>query len=116
MVYIPRKFKPHEMSRKVEFGVVESKRNEHTGSFKEAFVKSFSMYYASVDRGLKIESQLEGTRFQDTVSIAVRHNSLINEQLVVRVSGDVYGIVKIQSDDTNTYNGFDLVVLSKLGK
>lgn len=116
MVYKAQNYKPHEMNRKAEFGVFETKRNPNTGVAKSVFVKSFSMWCASVERGLKMEASLEGTRFEDTISIAVRHNSTVNEQLMVRLDGQLYEIVKIQSDNGNKYNAFDLIVLTHRGR
>jgi len=116
MVYKLQSYKPHEMNRKAEFGVSETKRNPNTGANKMMFVKSFSLYYASVERGLSMESKLEGTRFEDTISIAIRHNTVVNDQLIVRINDVLYEIVKIQADDGNNYNAFDLIILKKKGR
>lgn len=109
-------FNPNEMNRKAEFGQIKTIQNENTGSMKNDFVREFSLFYAPVERGLTIESKLDGTRFEDTITIAVRHNKAVNDTMMVKLGSTDYKIVKIQADDSNNYASFDKIILKEQRK
>ncbi|MBM7617254.1 SPP1 family predicted phage head-tail adaptor [Weissella uvarum] len=111
-----RIYKPYELNRKADFGTVKSVQSSTTGAMREQFIKEMSLYYAPVERGLTMESKLEGTKFEDTISIAVRHNKALQESMVVKLADVQYKIVKIQPDDSNNYVTYDKIILKKVEK
>ncbi|WP_419154097.1 phage head closure protein [Weissella viridescens] len=111
-----RKYASYEFNRKAKFGEMKSVQNENTGAQVKTFVPLFSLYYAPVRRGLSLESQLEGTKFENTITIVIRHQAKVSDAMLVELDGVQYSIVNVESDDTNKYVAYDFVILKRIEK
>jgi SPP1 family predicted phage head-tail adaptor len=52
-----------------------------------------------------------GTSYQNAITLVVRHNVRINDQLHVKYKGEEYVIINISSDDSANYLTYDFLTL-----
>jgi SPP1 family predicted phage head-tail adaptor len=111
-----RKLNRTDFKGRALFGVVKSVRNKNSGAYRDEFVESFSLFYAPVRRTLKMKVEIEGTKYEGTRAIYVRHTTQMNDVLKVQIDKVIYDVVEIDSDETGTYESFDIIMLRKVGK
>lgn len=109
------KIKPHQLNHRAHFGTVKQTTNPNTGAPRKAFVESFALWAEFRTRTMNQLFAARQAGMDETRTIAVRHNTGLDEQLRVTLDSDktMYKIVNISHDDTNNYLAFDFVTLEK---
>ncbi|MHA6973931.1 phage head closure protein [Levilactobacillus brevis] len=113
------KFSPERFNQKLVFGVLKSVQNENTGANETSFEPSFSLWTMPYTRTLSQNLSINGTAYEDSIQMVVRHNSAINRQLIVQYSNQLYKIIDNSVDDSNQVIGYDILTLKlnqKAGK
>lgn len=106
-----KNLKPHQFNHKVYFGSFKTFINENSGNLNDGFVSDFSLWCSPYMRSINQRFSLEGTKLADTITIIVRHNKRINNKLIVQYKGDLYKIVDLSIDDSNSYLKYDYLTL-----
>ncbi|QIL49858.1 phage head closure protein [Weissella coleopterorum] len=107
--------KPSDFNKKAKFGMIKTVKNENTGSSKKEFVATCELWFAPKTRSLAMQYKLQGTDLESTREIIVRHNSSVDNSMVVQIGDDRYDVVNISSDDTNQTISYDYITLKKVG-
>ncbi len=108
------KIRPHQLNNRLEFGKIIEVTNPNTGFPVKAFKAEFSLWGAFRTRTLNQLFAANQAGLQDTRTIAVRHNTKLNDELRVRINSDIYRIVNISPDDTNGFLAFDFITVEKI--
>lgn len=92
-------------------GIENSNNGQRIPEFKE----KFKLKCAPFRRTMNQYFQIEGTKLEDTIVIAVRHNKkIINDKsIVVKYNGDEYKIIDINPDEGEKVIRYDLITLKK---
>lgn len=108
---------PLEFNERAEFGVEGTTGyNPKNGNPTKGFMPAFSRWFGYINQSLNQQYTLAGESITNTKLIAIRHDASINDQLNVRIGGDVYKIILISSDDRSARETFDLLTLQKVVK
>ena len=105
------KYSPYLFSEVAEFGVTKTVTNPYSGVNEPIFVKSFSLHVFPQKRTLDMQYRALGTSYQNAITLVVRHNARINDQLHVKYKGEEYTIINISSDDLANYLTYDFLTL-----
>lgn len=113
------KFSPERFNKKIAFGTLKSVQNEDTGSNKTSFESAFSLWTMPYTRTLTQSLSINGTAYQDSIQMVIRHNPAVNRELIAQYSGQLYKIIDNSVDDSNQVIGYDILTLKlteKAGK
>lgn len=116
MMVMPKtvKYSPYLFSEVADFGVTKTITNPYSGVNEPSFVKSFSLHVYPQKRSLDMQYRALGTSYQNAITLVVRHNPKINDQLHVRYKGEEYAIINISSDDSANYLTYDFLILRNI--
>lgn len=107
-------FKPHQLNKVAEFGVIESTPNV-AGINVPHFVSKMKLHYARIKTTLTQKYLVAETSLSDTTNIAVRHNEQVQDMQQVKINDQVYNIVDVSPDD-EMYISYDFVTIRKVKK
>lgn len=105
------KYSPYLFNEIADFGVTKTTTNPYSGVNEPTFVKSFSLHVFPQKRTLDMQYRALGTSYQNAITLVVRHNAKINDQLHVKYKGEEYVIINISSDDSANYLTYDFLTL-----
>lgn len=107
-------------NKTIEFGTLERVANDNLGDYDTRFVAKHTLHYALYQRTQVQQYQLLGLDLADTITIAIRRNSLIVKDMKAHFTSDpesvVYTVVSNSMDSTGLPVGYDLIMLKKVLK
>lgn len=112
------KFSPEQFNRQAQFGTALPTINPNTGASETQFKPQFALWCMAFRTNTQNVSLL-GTDFEDTIQIVIRHNPLIEKDLLVKYQDQLYQIVNLSLDDSNkivTYDILTLQINERVGK
>lgn len=109
------KYSPHQFKNICEFGVYKSKTNAFGTSISQ-YVKSFSLHCYVAKRTANVKYQLIGTKYEDSITLVIRHNEKVEKNLVVNFKGQEYKIIDIVADESDNYQKYDFITVSLVEK
>lgn len=106
------------LNRIVELGKPVTVRSRTIEGSKTEFKVSKTIHCAIYQRTLTQQYQLIGTELANTIVIAIRSQTKVDDTLQVRFKGETqtYRIVNISRDENHNYPRYDLITLSKITK
>lgn len=104
-------YSPYLFNEIADFGVTKTVTNPYSGVNESSFVKSFSMHVYPQKRTLDMQYRSLGTDYDKAITLVVRHNNRLNNQLCVKYKGEEYTILNISSDDSANYMTYDFLTL-----
>ncbi|WP_421022301.1 phage head closure protein [Limosilactobacillus fermentum] len=104
-------YSPYLFNEIADFGVTETVTNPYSGVNEPSFVKSFSLHVYPQKRTLNMQYRSLGTNYVNAITLVVRHNNRLNDQLRVKYKGEEYKILNISSDDSANYMTYDFLTL-----
>lgn len=105
---------PSRMTFRLDFGTwVDGPVNPNTGEATSTFGKQFSCWAGQWSLNISQQLTMAGAGITNAVVFFIRHNSVVNESMLVRRDDQVYQIVNVAADDGSQANGFDLVTCRK---
>lgn len=107
-----KKIPRSKFDRKIEFSTVKSIENEMTGDTTERLVTLASLWCSLQRRSMAQQFQLVGTNLEDTITVVINHNEVVQNAKYALLNGKKYEIITVSPDDT-TYFGYDYIVLRK---
>lgn len=113
------KFSPERFNQKIAFGTLKSVQNEDTGANTTRFEPSFSLWTMPYTRTLTQSLSINGTAYQDSIQMVIRHNPAVNRELIAQYDNQLYKIIDNSVDDSNQVIGYDILTLKlteKAGK
>lgn len=108
------KYSPYLFSEVADFGVTKTVTNPYSGVNESGFVKSFSLHVYPQKRTLDMQYRSLGTNYVNAITLVVRHNNRLNDQLRVKYKGKEYKILNISSDDSANYMTYDFLTLQNV--
>lgn len=108
------KYSPYLFKEIADFGVTETVTNPYSGVNEPSFVKSFSLHVYPQKRTLDMQYRSLGTNYVNAITLVVRHNNRLNDQLRVKYKGEEYKILNISSDDSANYMTYDFLTLQNV--
>lgn len=110
---MPKKLLHSFFNQRIEFMTVKPVINDLTGDTVEKPVTLFSCWCAPQRRTMSQQFQLTGLGLEDTLTVAIRHNSNVSKAILAKYKNETYEVVSISPDDTNNYMAYDYVVIRK---
>ena len=107
-------YSPYLFNEIADFGVTKTVTNPYSGINEPSFVKSFSLHVYPQKRTLDMQYRSLGTNYVNAITLVVRHNNRINDQLRVKYKGEEYKILNISSDDSANYMTYDFLTLQNV--
>ncbi|POH13434.1 phage tail protein [Fructilactobacillus sanfranciscensis] len=104
-------YSPYLFNKIADFGVTKTVTNPYSGVNEPSFVKSFSLHVYPQKRTLNMQYRSLGTDYDKAITLVVRHNNRLNNQLHVKYKGEEYTILSISSDDSANYMTYDFLTL-----
>lgn len=104
-------YSPYLFKEIADFGVTKTVTNPYSGVNESSFVKSFSLHVYPQKRTLDMQYRSLGTDYDKAITLVVRHNNRLNNQLCVKYKGEEYTILNISSDDSANYMTYDFLTL-----
>ena len=108
------KYSPYLFNEIADFGVTKTTTNPYSGVNEPTFVKSFSLHVYPQKRTLDMQYRSLGTNYANAITLVVRHNNRLNDQLRVKYKGEEYKILNISSDDSANYMTYDFLTLQNV--
>ena len=108
------KYSPYLFNEIADFGVTKTTTNPYSGVNEPTFVKSFSLHVYPQKRTLDMQYRSLGTNYVNAITLVVRHNNRLNDQLRVKYKGEEYKILNISSDDSANYMTYDFLTLQNV--
>ncbi len=103
-----------ELNHRIKFGRFQSERNRNSGSYSKVFQEQYSVYFGYVQRSFKLQRELDGTKYEDTIGISIRHNPKITSSMSAEIGDVQYDIVDISIDHSQSYESFDVISLKRM--
>lgn len=110
------KLKPSDFNRWIQFGTTKDELDASGNFYQSTFVPALTLWCAPHTRTLNQQYQIANTELEDTIIVAIRHNSGVNDTYLVNYKSETYKIVSISPDDSNSYIAYDLITLKKVKK
>ena len=107
-------YSPYLFNEIADFGVTKTVTNSYSGVNEPNFVKSFSLHVYPQKRTLDMQYRSLGTNYANAITLVVRHNNRLNDQLRVKYKGEEYKILNISSDDSANYMTYDFLTLQNV--
>ena len=107
-------YSPYLFNEIADFGVIKTVTNPYSGVNEPSFVKSFSLHVYPQKRTLDMQYRSLGTNYVNAITLVVRHNNRLNDQLRVKYKGEEYKILNISSDDSANYMTYDFLTLQNV--
>ncbi|MFT8425761.1 MAG: phage head closure protein [Liquorilactobacillus sp.] len=107
-------YQPYQFKKKAIFGTTSSVENS-AGVNVPTFVGQFALHYATIKNTIDQKYQALGTKYENTLIIAVKHDSRVNDSLECQLDGITHEIVDVSSDDS-MYLSYDLITIKKTKK
>lgn len=107
-------YQPYQFKKKATFGTIKSVENK-AGVNVPTFVGQFTLHYATIKNTIDQKYQALGTGYENTLIIAVKHDSRVSDSLECQIDGVTHKIVDVSSDDS-MYISYDLVTIKKTKK
>lgn len=108
------KYSPYLFNEIADFGITKTTTNPYSGVNEPSFVKSFSLHVYPQKRTLDMQYRSLGTNYVNAITLVVRHNNRLNDQLRVKYKGEEYKILNISSDDSANYMTYDFLTLQNV--
>ncbi|MYY21828.1 head-tail adaptor protein [Lactobacillus salivarius] len=110
---MPKKLLHSSFNQRIEFQTVSFVVNDLTGDTVEKPVTLFSCWCAPQRRTMSQQFQLTGLGLEDTLTVAIRHNSNVSKAILAKYKNDIYEVVSFSPDETNNYMAYDYIVIRK---
>ena len=81
-------YSPYLFNEIADFGVTKTATNPYSGVNEPNFVKSFSLHVYPQKRTLDMQYRSLGTNYANAITLVVRHNNRLNDQLRVKYKGE----------------------------
>lgn len=107
-------YSPYLFNEIADFGVTKTVTNPYSGVNEPSFVKLFSLHVYPQKRTLDMQYRSLGTNYVNAITLVVRHNNRLNDQLHVKYKGEEYKILNISSDDSANYMTYDFLTLQNV--
>lgn len=107
---------PLEFNERADFGNYQVGDYDDNGNPTKAFVPEFSRWFGYRTQSLNQQYTFLGNEVTDTKLIAIRHDSAVNDQMIVRIGDADYSVILISYDDRAARETFDLLTLQRIEK
>lgn len=102
-----------DFNHKLSLGKIESVKNPNTGATARKFKSVLTLWFASKNRTLTQQYQLQGTDLENTRTVVIKHNKLSEGMTLALIDGVQYNIVNYSPDETNNVIRYDYLTLEK---
>jgi SPP1 family predicted phage head-tail adaptor len=106
---------PSRLNRRIEFDSMQSYETPQ-GVSKEKLSPIFTVWGAVYNRTINQQYKLVGTKLEDTLTIIIRHNKQVNNQMVIKLDNQQYNIVDIKPDESEQPIAYDVLTLKEVTK
>lgn len=102
-----------DFNHKVKLGNVETVKNKYTGASVKEFKSVIEVWFASKTRTISQQYQLQGTSLENSRTIIIKHNSIIEGLELAVIDNVQYDIINYSPDETSNIIRYDYLTLKR---